>query len=251
MPVMELLSPTGPDPRGMLEHYQAGTAPLVVAARLSGEVETAFPAGVPSTDAAKPAVPAGVQKGSINVVLVADADMLSDNQWIRLQTLFTQTIGQKIADNGDFVANALENLSGSSDLIGVRARPNEQRPFDLVQQMQKQAEERYAAEQKLLNEKVQQTQRDLQVLQAQRGADDKSMVLTPDQQKKLDELRVELAGTRKQLRAVKHDLSRDIEALGMKLRVINIALIPALVTLGAVGLAGMRAARRRRGAAKR
>lgn len=247
MPVMELALPTGPDPRSMLEHYQAGTKPLVLAARLSGEVQTAFPAGVPSTDPAKPAIPAGVQKGTINVVLVADADMLSDNQWIRVQNFFGQTLGQKVADNGDFVINTLDNLSGSSDLIGVRARPSEQRPFDRVQAMQKNAEETYAAEQKLLNTKLQDTMRRLEELQAKRGTDDKSLVLSPEQQKVLDDLKVEYAGTRKQLRRVTHGLSQDIETLGMKLRLINIALIPALVTVGALGLAGMRAARRRRG----
>ncbi|HYE61832.1 MAG TPA: Gldg family protein [Phycisphaerales bacterium] len=245
MPVMELAMPTGPDPKAMLEHYQAGTQPLVVAARLSGEVETAFPNGLPAAGET-PAVPAGVQKGPLNVILVADADLLSDNQWIRVQNFFGQNLGTKLADNADFVINALENMSGSSDLIGVRAKPSEQRPFDLVQKMQREAEEKYAAEQKALNLKLQDTVRKLEELQAKRGSDDNNLVLTPEQQKVLDDLRVEHASTRKQLRRVEHGLSQDIETLGMKLRLINIALIPALVTVGALGLAGFRAARRRR-----
>jgi len=246
MPVMELLGQMGPDPRAMLEHYQAGSAPLTLAARLSGEVNSAFPAGVPSAEAGKPAVAPGLLKGTLNVILVADADMLADNQWIRVQNFFGQNVGQKLADNGDFVINALDNLSGSTDLMAVRARPTESRPFDLVLTMQKQAEERYAEQQKALNLKLEETQRNLQALQAQRGADDKSLVLSPEQQAELEKFKGELASTRKQLRAVKLDLSRDIETLGTKLRMINTALIPVVVTIVAVGLGAFRASRRRR-----
>jgi ABC-type uncharacterized transport system involved in gliding motility auxiliary subunit len=249
MPVMEVAMPQGPDPRGMLEHYQAGKEPLVLAARLSGEVNSAYPGGVPAGGAgagATAAIPAGLAKGSLNVILVADADMLADNQWIRVQNFFGQTIGQKMADNGDFVINALDNLSGSTELMSVRARPSELRPFDLVMKMQKEAEERYAEQQKALNLKLEDTQQKLQALQSRRGADEKSYVLSPEQQAELEKFKGEYAETRKQLRAVKLNLTRDIETLGTKLRMINTALIPVLVTIVAVMLGGWRAARRRR-----
>ncbi len=246
MPVAEVLFQ--PDPRQMLEHYQPGAQALVVAARLTGDVPTAFPQGVPPIDSNTPAKPPGALKSEkgINVILVADVDMLSDTQWVRVQNFFGQQMAQKIADNGDFVINAVDNLSGSSDLIAVRARRGEARPFDLVEKMQRQAEERYAAEQKLLSIKLQETQTKLGELQAKRGADQNSFVLTAEQQAEVDRFRKEMLDTRKQLRAVKLSLNKDIETLGTKLKFINIGLIPLLVALGAVGLGALRASRRRR-----
>jgi hypothetical protein len=73
-------------------------------------------------------------------------------------------------------------------------------------------------------------------------------MLSPEQEAELAKLRAEFAESRKQLRAVRRNLTKDIEALGTKLKFINIALVPALVTIGAVGMGALRAARRRRGA---
>ena len=246
MPIEEVLFQ--PDPRAMLERYQAGTQPLTIAARLSGEVQSAFPDGIPSTDPAKPAVPAGLKQseGSINVILVADSDMLADMQWVRVQNFFGQQIGQAFANNGDFVINALDNLSGSRDLMAVRARQERTREFELVDKMRREAEDRFAVKQKELQLKVQDTQTRLMELQAKRGSDEGSFVLSPEQQAELDKLRAEFTDSRKELRAVRRNLTQDIETLGTKLKFINIALVPALVTLGAVGLGALRASRRRR-----
>jgi ABC-type uncharacterized transport system involved in gliding motility auxiliary subunit len=248
MPVEEVLFQ--PDPRTILEHYQAGTQPLTLAARLSGMVRTAFPDGIPSSDPDKPATPPGLtqSEGSINVILVADADMLADSQWVRVQNFFGQQLAQAFANNGDFVINALDNLSGSRDLIMVRARQERYRGFEVVDAMRRRAEERFAAEQKALQMKVQDTQTRLMELQAKRGSEEGSFMLSPEQEAELAKLRAEFAESRKQLRAVRRNLTKDIEALGTKLKFINIALVPALVTIGAVGMGALRAARRRRGA---
>lgn len=246
MPVEEILFQA--DPRQILEHYVAGKEALTLAARLTGEVESAFPNGVTSTDAAKPGKPAGVLKSEkpLNVIVVADVDMLSDNQWVRVQNFFGQSMTQKLADNGDFVVNALDNLSGSSDLITVRARRGEARPFDLVDKMQRNAEERYASEQKALSTKLQETQTKLGELQAKKGQDQNSFVLSAEQQAEVEKFRTEMLSTRKQLRNVQLNLRKDIETLGTKLKFINIGLIPLLVALGALGLGALRASRRRR-----
>jgi ABC-type uncharacterized transport system involved in gliding motility auxiliary subunit len=52
--------------------------------------------------------------------------------------------------------------------------------------------------------------------------------------------------TRKELRDVQFQLRKDIERLATWLKVINIGLVPALVTLAALGLWLMRRRRGRR-----
>ncbi|MEI9929847.1 MAG: hypothetical protein WDM89_04600 [Rhizomicrobium sp.] len=78
----------------------------MIAARVSGEAKTAFPAT------------AKIKSGEVNVVVVADTVIFDDRFWIRIQNVLGKKIGAPFADNGAFVLNAVENLMGSSDLIG-------------------------------------------------------------------------------------------------------------------------------------
>lgn len=238
-----------PDPKAMLKIYTPGTEELVIAARLSGEVPSAFPNGAPppaenSANTAPPAPGLAKSNGSINVILVADVDMLSDGLWVRQQNFLGQTLTQKLADNGDFVLNAFENLSGSSDLMSIRARKSEQRPFEVVDKMRREAQDRFRAQEDELMKKLQATEAELQKLQAEKGKDNQ-FVLSADQQKALEKFRAEYASTNKQLRQVRLSLNKDIEGLGTRLKFINIGLIPVVVSLGALGLGAFRAARRR------
>ena len=69
-------------------------------------------------------------------------------------------------------------------------------------------------------------------------------VITPEQRAEIDRAREEIIATRRQLRAVQLELRRDIEGLETMLRVVNIALVPALLTAFAIGLAVVRTRRR-------
>ena len=55
-----------------------------------------------------------------NIVIIADTDMLMDYMWVQTREVLGQRIAQAFANNGDFVANVLDNLSGSSALISIR-----------------------------------------------------------------------------------------------------------------------------------
>jgi ABC-type uncharacterized transport system involved in gliding motility auxiliary subunit len=238
------------DPKNMLSMYVPGTKELVLAARLGGEVNSAFPNGAPQSAAgamppAPPATPSlAKSEGPINVILVADADMLADRLWVQQQNFFGQTMTHKFADNGDFVLSALDNLSGSTDLISVRARKEEARPFTLVDQMHKKAQDRYHLEEDALEKSLTETEQKLADLQTKKEGN--ALVLSPEQKAEIEKFKGEYASTHKQLRTVRLNLNKDIETLGTKLKFINIGLIPALVSLGAVGLGALRASRRRR-----
>ena len=239
------------DPKQLLKEYTPGSEPLVVAARLGGRVRSAFPGGRPAVEGeaaadTEKAVAAFLSesKEPINVILVADVDFLSDQMWVRLQNFFGQQIAQKLADNGDLVMTALDNLCGSTDLISVRARQESARPFSRVEKMQQEADQRYLLEQQGLEKKIEETQAKISQLQADKKGED-AFVLTPEQQAEVEKLRKEYADTRKQLREVKSSLRKDIERLGTRLKFINIGLLPILVALGAVGLGAYRVSRRK------
>jgi ABC-type uncharacterized transport system involved in gliding motility auxiliary subunit len=238
-----------PDPKAVARQYVAGTEALTLAARLGGKARTAFPDGRPKPAQGQPAPPdAGPalaqSTGDIQVIVVADCDVLADNMWARQQNVFGQNVLLKLADNADFLMSAIDNLSGSTDLISVRARRESARPFKTVEAMRKRAEQRYLAEQKLLEEKLKETEANLAALQGKRGEDKTSLVLTPAQEAEVEKFRAEMVDTRKRLRAIKKEQRDDIESLGVQLQLINTALVPALVVLVAAGAGLVRRSRR-------
>jgi ABC-type uncharacterized transport system involved in gliding motility auxiliary subunit len=250
-----------PDPKELLAGFVSGNTNLTLAARITGPAKTAFPGGRPAPEPGpdgsiaeppgEPAAPLTESKGDINVIVVADADMLTDRFWIEEQTVGPISLGfRKTADNGDFVVQALDNLSGSSDLISMRARGRFSRPFSLVEKIQKNAEVQYQAEQSALQARLQETESRLSELQRQRPEGEEAggggVILSPEQQAELERFRKEMVDTRKELRAVQANMRKDIEALGTKLKWANIGLVPAAVTLAAISMGVYRAGRRSR-----
>jgi ABC-type uncharacterized transport system involved in gliding motility auxiliary subunit len=241
-----------PDPEQLLAGYAPGDHELNLAVRLTGSAKSAFPDGAPkppeNQQPPKDPKPHLAQStGPINVVLVADVDMLMDQFWVRRENVFGMEMVSKFRDNGAFAQAALDNLAGSDDLIAVRARRDTNRPFTVVEAMQRRADARFAAEKKLLEEKLQETQQNLQQLEAKRPDDpNASLVLTPEQKAEVEKFRDEYASTRKQLRTVQLNLRKDIESLGTQLKAINIGLVPLLVTIAAMGVLLARGSQRRR-----
>lgn len=234
----------GVEPPDLIRDFVPSGEEQIFAARVSGKASTAFPDGAPAP-APDPAAPEGTapqapepppggwlteSQGPINVIVIADCDFLADSFWIRAQRLGNIVLGyQKTADNGDFVVNALDNLSGSSDLISIRGRGRFTRPFDRVDAIRAEAEERFLREQEKLEQKLVGLDEKIAQLQSEKAEGEGAFILSPAQIEALDEARAEKVETRKDLREVQHQLQKDIEGLGTSVKVINIALIPLLV----------------------
>ena len=223
--------------------------PFVIAARLTGHANTAFLNGNPAApprDAAGTA-PAAKMSGDINVVVVADTDLLTDLLWVQVQQFFGQPVATPFASNGDFLMNAVEHLSGSNTLLGVRGREPFQRPFIRVAALLRRADERTRHEEHRLEAQLQDTERRLTALQQVRGpAGAGPPVISPNaaQQQEIQRFTQRKLAIRKALRQVKRDLTTDIEALGTTLKLINIFSVPALLTVLLGGAAYMRRRRR-------
>ncbi len=207
---------------------------FVLAARVSGEAKTAFP----ST--------AKVKAGKINVIVMADSDIFDDRFWVRVQNVLGKKIAAPFADNGAFVIDAVENLMGSSDLISLRTREAGQRPFTIVRDIQAKAQAQFQQEQQALQQRLTDTQQRLHELEQGGSATSGKAGLSAAQQAEIERFRHELIGIRTQLRDVQHNLRKDIDALGDRLAFINIALVPLLVSIFAIGLAALRRRRRAR-----
>lgn len=179
-------------------------------------------------------------KDDINVIVIADVDMLQDRFWVQLQNIFGEIIAIPISNNMDFVVNALDNLSGSNALIGLRARGVSSRPFTVVDDLTRAAELRLRAKERELQTRRQETEKKLEQLQRPGQAQGSTTVLTQAQVTEINKFKGELLRIRKQLRQVQLELRRDIETLQGQLWFINIALIPILVALIAIVLSLLR-----------
>jgi ABC-type uncharacterized transport system involved in gliding motility auxiliary subunit len=165
--------------------------------------------------------------------------MLDDRFWARSENFFGRQIVQPVADNGDFVANAVDVLAGGRDLVGLRSRGSSARPFELVEQIQREADDRYAAERAALEHRLQQTQAQLRAYTKGAPAN-ANAPLAPEQAKAVEQFRADLLKTRRQLRAVQAALRQDIGTLKMILEFCDIALVPILVAAVAVVLGLLR-----------
>jgi ABC-type uncharacterized transport system involved in gliding motility auxiliary subunit len=228
-----------PDAAGLLTRFKPDDTRYVLAARVTGPAETAFPDAAASTGIRQSVQP-------INIVVVADTDILDDRFWARSEDFFGRQVVTPVANNADFVANAVDVLGGGDELIGLRSRGTSVRPFELVQEIQRAADDRYAAEQQALERKLKQTQAKLRELSAGEPADTKA-ALAPEQARAVDRFRAEAAATRRELRSVQAALRQDIERLKLMLEFADIALVPIIVAAAALVLGALRLRRWRRG----
>lgn len=242
MPVKELRG--DPNPQALAEAFKPTGDIYTLAARITGPARTAFPDGPPAAKEApqkdgeaKPAAAPQLKESAkpINVVLIADADLLDDRFWVRVQNVFGQQVAVPMAANADMVVNAIDNMSGSGDLIGLRSRGKSQRPFEKIDSMRREAERQFLARERALQKRMDDTEKQLAELQGKAQGSTNALI-TAEQQAAIDNFRADLLNTRKELRNVQRELNRDIEAMQLVIKFINIGLMPLLAAVVAIML---------------
>src|ERR1700728_333632 len=234
------------DPSTLREGFKATGVRYTIAARVTGDVGTAFPAGPPPGVTLPPGqIDLKTSVKPLNLVVFADTDLLSDYLWVHEQSMFGQRLTQAWAGNGDLVLNALDNLAGSADLISVRGRASYARPFERVVRLQRIADDRLRDKAQELQRQLQATEQKLTQLQSAKGADSSALIITPAQEQEIEQFEQEKLQIRKQLRAVRAGLDAEIHRLGNTLKILNIIVMPALFALLALAVAAWRRERRR------
>ena len=171
---------------------------------------------------------ADVGEGNINVIVMADTDIFDDRFWLRTDG----PVATPFADNGSFVMNTVENMSGSDDLISLRMRGTTDHPFTVVRDMQASAEAKFRETLESLQSRLAAAQQE--IAQLQQGGGGNGTALTAQQNTEIERVRREIGGTRAQLRDVQHNLRADIDRLGTLLAFLNILLMPLLVAAFAI-----------------
>ncbi|GLQ45302.1 hypothetical protein GCM10007862_03530 [Dyella lipolytica] len=225
------------NPSSLLQNYQPQNQNYVIAARLRGPFVSAFPelAKRPGHLAASP--------NNAEVILVADTDLLTDRLWVETQSFLGQPMFTAFADNGEFITNLVDNLSGSSALLSIRSRSSSQRPFTRVLALQRAADRKFLQKKQELESELADTKQRLGELQPAKGASEAST--STEQKHEIEQFLQRELEISKELRNVQHQLNAEIDALGTRLKVINIVLLPMMITLLGL-LYGWRRTRRNR-----
>lgn len=254
------------DPVALLRSYVPGGKSLMLAARIAGETNTAFPNGVPKAeekkpdgkkdeakkdgtpaDAAKDAKsadtgaatpqlpgPGHVSQGRINAIVVADTDLLADRFWVDSREMFGQEFVMPSASNGAFILGALENLSGSDALIALRGRGIKDRTFTLVEDLRRDAERKFREKEEALTAKLKSVEQELEKLQTTSAAAGGNVIVSDKEREAIEGFKNQMLETRRELRQVKLALSQSIDSLDGWLKFANIALVPLLIAIGGI-----------------
>jgi ABC-type uncharacterized transport system involved in gliding motility auxiliary subunit len=240
-----------PDPAKILGDFKPEGGPRVIAARVRGVLKSAFtgpPDLAPGAAKRPDNFPAFIAQtdGAANMVVVGDTDLLADRYWVQVQDFFGQSQATPFSDNGPFVANLIGTLAGGDALIGLRSRGSSLRPFDVVDGMQRDAEAKFRQTEQALQAHLQDVQKKLTELRTGRGEGGANAVITEQQRAAIDDLQRDVSQTRIKLRNVQLELRRDIAALETNLRLFDIVLVPAVLTVLAIVLGVIRRKRRAR-----
>ena len=240
------------DPEQLLKTFVPTGKRYTIAARISGKAVTAYPGGVdvetvPEAEAEVEGQGQGqgqvestrdtqlhqavlTATDKLNVIVVADTDILTDRLWVQVQNFFGQTIASPWANNGDFVLNSVDNLLGGSELISIRSRGRFSRPFTVVESLRLAAQSKYQKSADTLQRELEETEAELNEVESSQS-DQNLLALSPEQEQAITQFQDEKLRIRKQLRDVRHQLDKDIEGLGATLKLINIIVLPLLLVL--------------------
>jgi ABC-type uncharacterized transport system involved in gliding motility auxiliary subunit len=236
----------------VMKEFKASGTEYALAVKLTGKFKTAFPDGKPEEkkpdekkEGDKPEEKPAAAKGESlketkqdnTVILVGDADLLFDNVALRqIQSPFG-TLSMAMNGNLNFAQNAVEQMAGDNNLIQVRSRATQNRPFERVKKMEAEANAKFQSEIKRLEDAAADAQRRINDLQQQKKDKDQRFILSKEQSEELAKLRKEEVDTRKRLKQVQKDFRKEVVSLQTWVKWINVLAMPAAVTASGLAIA--------------
>jgi len=218
------------DPRDLLANIKITKERQILAGWIKSKLQSSFSDKIINKD--KKQIQLLKSNDKSNILLVGDADMLMDRNWLTQRGAF--------ANNGDFVLNIIEKMIGGGALSDLRGKGTSFRPFEKILALEKVAEEKFLVQEQMLAKKLKGMEDKIRNLTQEN--ENKDDILSPETMKAIEGFQSEMMSTRSQLRSVKFDLRRDVETLKKWIISINVAILPILFA----GLALVISLRRKR-----
>lgn len=212
----------------------------MLAAALEGPFESAFAAAPPGAGAAhigRSAAPAAV-------FAVADMDFVFDPLALQEVVAGERAHTRPLNDNIAFLMNMIETAAGDPRLLAIRSRGTLQRPFTRVSRLLAEAQSRYRDEEARLLAAIGKVEGDVRKVVEIAGVKEVSELPKPIQQR-IAALLAQLQPYRRELRQIRLGMRAEIDRLGTRLTLANLAAGPLFAIAFGWLAAGIR--RRRHG----
>jgi ABC-type uncharacterized transport system involved in gliding motility auxiliary subunit len=206
---------------------------------LAGKFKTAFPDGPPkpskdekeqaddqSKDQSKETQLKESKTNGV-VILVADSDLLNDQVCVQVANILGYRVVRPMNGNLNLVQSFIEQ----------RSRASLNRPFTRLREMEARAGREYENRLKELETQKQETERKISDLQSSKTGKDQKFILSPEQQKELENYQKTVADANRDLKKVRKDLRKDTDSLEFWTKVLNIGAMPAVVAVSGIVLA--------------
>ncbi|MDB6056389.1 MAG: ABC-type uncharacterized transport system involved in gliding motility auxiliary component-like, partial [Verrucomicrobiales bacterium] len=225
-----LLATAGPT---ILRDFKPSNQELPIVLRLTGKFKTAYPKNGGLKESTAPG----------EVVLVADTDLLNDRIAVRVQEVMGHKTVRPVNGNLNLVQSIVEQMCGDDDLITSRNRASMNRPFTRVKDMEAKAGRAWEEKMRDLEMKKRDMKTKIDELQAQ-AKNGQNVILTPQQERDLNDYQAAMAAVDKELRKVVKNLRKDTDALQFRAKVLNIGAMPVIVAFSGLGVAAVKTRRR-------
>ena len=255
------------NPSALMKKFVDGSKPVNMAYLLTGKFKSSFPDGVEFTvedensknvhDPHSPAKPdesnssisttkklTGIteSEGERAVIVFSDVDFISDMVAYQ-DSLFGKMV---VGDNGTLLLNAIDDLSGSSDLVSIRSRGNFKRPFIVVDAIEQQAERESSVEESKINAEIGKFQEELSsILTTAASKNEGQIVIGSEIVQKKKDLELRIHEQQRELRTVKMKKRQRIESLGNTLKNFTMLMTPAIILIVAIVLGVRRSIKKR------
>ncbi len=216
------------EPERLLNEFKSDNKKFVLGARIKGSLKSAF--SLDDIEQLEIDNNNHIANSKIsNIIVYSDTDLLTDPTWLTKQDILGTSNLIPTADNGRLVMNSIESMSGSQNLIGLRSRGIYNRPFLVVENLQKDAELLLKEKEDSLKKELEDTEKKLKELTDGNEIDQES--LTIEQTQTINNFNKKILQIRKELREVQRELGESIKKLETFLKLINIWLMPFLVII--------------------
>jgi ABC-type uncharacterized transport system involved in gliding motility auxiliary subunit len=241
------------EPSKLSARFTPGFEPVPMGYMVTGRFKSSFPDGIEIEVEEKTEDPNETKKikkqikgltqadKDCAVVVFADVDFITDTLAYSDFSIFGKI---PFGDNSTLMLNAIDGLTGSTDLISIRSRGNFKRPFTVVDEIERKAEAETAEEVAKLNAQITGFTKELQSILASAGGEQVEVVGSSILQKQRD-IELQKHEAQRQLNEIRLEKRERTEHLGNVLRNFNVLMAPAVILLIAVVLGFRRSVRKR------
>jgi ABC-type uncharacterized transport system involved in gliding motility auxiliary subunit/ABC-type transport system involved in multi-copper enzyme maturation permease subunit len=222
----------------IMNNFTSGKKPLDLCLEVSGDFSTAFPDKVKEENSKKQTY-LMKSKTPSSVILVGDADMLFNPFCVAKKQVYEQTVIDVINSNLDFVLNAVDQQSGSQDIIKIRTRGTKKRGFVKFDQIFNNAKKKYRKQISVLEKQLTETSKFVKDIQ-QKQTDNKAIKLNDEQINTIRKHKLEQRDTERKLRELRKRLREELDSLKLRIQLMDIAFPPLLVIIIGIIVSVMR-----------